>query len=132
MISTRAFDEWTPALVVVAILLTPLMLIQWIPQIVGHIGGRKAKLLTLLAGVGVVCFIAFSIFSAHRDICLSSGVDAEYECEISQLLMIATLFWFVLVALSQIRFVIAAFAAVTSWQACTSALKNAPKLVKRR
>jgi hypothetical protein len=130
MIPTGAFDEWTPALVVVATLLTPLMLIRWMPQIAGRIGGAKAKLATLLIGVGVICFIAFSIFSAHRDVCLSLSLDAKFECEISHLLMIAVLFWFVVVAISQIRFVIAACAAVTSMQARASALNDAAKMAK--
>jgi hypothetical protein len=130
MIPTDAFDEWIPAVVVVATLLTPLMLIRWMPQIAGRIGGAKPKLSTLLVGVGIICFIAFSIFSADRDVCLLVSVDAKFECEMSRLLMIAVLFWFVLVALSQIRLVIAACAAVTARQARASALDDAANMAK--
>jgi hypothetical protein len=111
-----ALSGWTPALVVVAMLLTPLMVIRWVPQIAGRIGGAKAKLSMLLIGLGIICFVVFSIYSAHRDVCSSDSVDAKYECGISQMLLTAVLLWFVLVALSQIRFVIAACAAITSRQ----------------
>jgi hypothetical protein len=74
--------------------------------------GSKSELSMLLVGIGILCVVGFSIYSAHQDICLSQAMDAKYECGISQMLLIAVSLWSVLVALSQIRFVIAACAAV--------------------
>jgi hypothetical protein len=111
-----ALSGWTPALVVVAMLFVPLIFVRWIPQVAGRIAGAKAKRSMLLIGFGIICFVVFLIYSAHRDVCSSDSMDAKYECGISQMLLTVVLLWLVLVALSQIRFVIAAFAAVTSRQ----------------
>jgi hypothetical protein len=110
-----ALSGWTPALVVVAMLFAPLFLIRWIPQIAGRIGGAKAKLSILLAGVGIICFVVYSIYSEHRDICSPQRNDG-INCDASQIATVVVLVWVLLVALSQIRFVIAACAAVTSKQ----------------
>jgi hypothetical protein len=108
-----ALGGWGLVLGVVATLLLSLLVIRWVPQIAGRLVGARAKLVMLLIGFGIICFVCVSIYSAHQDICSAKNNDG-INCDTSQIAMIGVLFAVLLVVVSQIRFVIAACATVRS------------------
>lgn len=87
-----------------AILVSPVGLLRWFPQIVGKLAGHGARAGALIAGAGCLGFVAYSLVDAHRSVCAAGGSDREWNCEISEVILFAVFLWLIIAALLQSRF----------------------------